>query len=139
MPTVMPKGFTRSPVILGVLMSLPAGTVLAQVASTEVPAKDTSNTLTEVVVTGSQISRPGFTSPTPITSLNTADIERSGGTNIADALNQLPAIKSSVTPSSVGNLSKLAGGNYLDLRGLGYLRTLTLIDGSVTFQHRPRA
>ena len=83
----------------------------------------------DIIVTGSQISRAGFVSPTPITSVDRADIERVGAINIADAINQLPQLKPSVTPSSVGNLSKLAGGNYLDLRGLGYLRTLTLIDG----------
>jgi iron complex outermembrane receptor protein len=83
----------------------------------------------DIVVTGSQIQRQGFISPTPITGVNSADIARVGAPNIADALNQLPALKPSVTPSSVGNLSKLAGGNYLDLRGLTYLRTLTLIDG----------
>jgi outer membrane receptor protein involved in Fe transport len=82
-----------------------------------------------IVVTGTRVSRPGFVSPTPVTSINEADLARVGATNVADALNQLPALKPSVTPGSVGNLSKLAGGNYLDLRGLGYLRTLTLIDG----------
>jgi outer membrane receptor protein involved in Fe transport len=110
-------------------MCLPGGSVLAAAASADTAAKDSQDTTEEVVVTGSQVARPGFQSPTPITSVNTADLERVGATNVADALNQLPAIKPSVTPSSVGNLSKLAGGNYLDLRGLGYLRTLTLIDG----------
>ena len=118
-----------APVLLGALMSLPASPILAQSASATAPAKGNEDVTAEVVITGSQVARPGFQSPTPITSVNTADIERTGGTNIADTLNQLPAIKPSVTPSSVGNLSKLAGGNYLDLRGLGYLRTLTLIDG----------
>lgn len=83
----------------------------------------------EIVVTGSQVARAGFVSPTPLTSVNTDDILRVGAVNVADALNQLPSMKPSVTPSSVSNLSKLAGGNYMDLRGLGYLRTLTLIDG----------
>jgi outer membrane receptor protein involved in Fe transport len=83
----------------------------------------------EIVVTGSQVSRAGFSSPTPITSLTPADLAKVGAPNIADALNQLPALKPSLTPSSATNLSVVAGGNYLDLRGLTYLRTLTLIDG----------
>jgi iron complex outermembrane recepter protein len=101
-------------------------------AQTETPAAQADSApadIGEIVVTGSQVSRAGFVSPTPITSLNAADLSRVGAPNIADALNQLPALKPSVTPTSVGNLSKLAGGNYLDLRGLTYLRTLTLIDG----------
>lgn len=83
----------------------------------------------DIVVTGSQVARSGFVSATPITNVTSADILRVGAVNVADALNQLPALKPSITPSSVSNLSKLAGGNYMDLRGLGYLRTLTLIDG----------
>lgn len=83
----------------------------------------------DIIVTGSQIARPGFVSATPITNVTSADILRVGAVNVADALNQLPALKPSITPSSVSNLSKLAGGNYMDLRGLGYLRTLTVIDG----------
>ncbi len=97
--------------------------VMAQSAATDAPDADT------IIVTGSQVARPGFESPTPITSLDANDLKRVSSPNIADTLNQLPALKPSVTPSSVGNLSKLAGGNYLDLRGLGYLRTLTLIEG----------
>jgi outer membrane receptor for ferrienterochelin and colicin len=83
----------------------------------------------DIVVTGSQVARSGFVSATPLTAVNADDILRVGAVNVADALNQLPSMKPSVTPSSVSNLSKLAGGNYMDLRGLGYLRTLTLIDG----------
>lgn len=83
----------------------------------------------EVVVTGSQLARTGFDTPTPVTVVSLADVQRVAAPNIADALNQLPALKPSVTPQSTTNISKLAGGNYLDLRGLSYLRTLTLIDG----------
>jgi len=83
----------------------------------------------DIIVTGSQIARTGFDTPTPVTVVSVADFERVSAPNIADALNQLPALKPSVTPSATTNLSKLAGANYLDLRGLGYLRTLTLIDG----------
>src|SRR5690606_26510418 len=83
----------------------------------------------DIIVTGSQIARTGFDTPTPVTVVSTADFERVGAPNIADALNQLPALKPSVTPEATTNLSKLSGGNYLDLRGLTYLRTLTLVDG----------
>lgn len=82
----------------------------------------------EVIVTGSQIRR-GFDTPTPVTVIGTQDFARVAAPNIADALNQLPALKPSVTPQATTNLSKLAGGNFLDLRGLSYLRTLTLVDG----------
>jgi iron complex outermembrane receptor protein len=82
-----------------------------------------------IIVTGSQIARTGFDTPTPVTVVSTEDLDRVAAPNIADALNQFPALKPSVTPEATTNLSKLSGGNYLDLRGLTYLRTLTLIDG----------
>lgn len=83
----------------------------------------------EIIVTGSQIARSGFDTPTPVTVVGIEDFERVGAANIADALNQFPALKPSVTPEATTNLSKLSAGNYLDLRGLTYLRTLTLVDG----------
>lgn len=83
----------------------------------------------EIIVTGSQVARTGFDTATPVTVIGTADFERVAAPNIADALNQLPALKASVTPEATTNLSKLSAGNYLDLRGLTYLRTLTLVDG----------
>jgi outer membrane receptor protein involved in Fe transport len=83
----------------------------------------------EIIVTGSRIQRSGFTAPTPTTNITSADLERVAAPNIADALNQLPALRASLTPSTSTNLSTALGGNFLDLRGMGFLRTLTLIDG----------
>lgn len=83
----------------------------------------------DIIVTGSQIARSGFDTPTPVTVVGIADFERVATPNIADTLNQLPSLKASATPQSSTNLSKIAGANYLDLRGLTYLRTLVLVDG----------
>lgn len=83
----------------------------------------------DIIVTGSQIARTGFDTPTPVTVIGIADFERVAAPNIADTLNQLPALKASATPQSSTNLSKIAGANFLDLRGLTYLRTLVLVDG----------
>lgn len=83
----------------------------------------------DIIVTGSQIARTGFDTATPVTVVGVADFQRVATPNIADTLNQLPALKASATPQSSTNLSKIAGGNFLDLRGLTYLRTLVLVDG----------
>ncbi|MEA3540118.1 MAG: TonB-dependent receptor [Pseudomonadota bacterium] len=83
----------------------------------------------EIIVTGSRIQRSGFTAPTPTTNISSEDLERIAAPNIADALNQLPALRASLTPATSTNLSTALGGNFLDLRGMGFLRTLTLIDG----------
>ena len=82
-----------------------------------------------VVVTGSRVARSGFTAPTPMTVLSVEDLQRTGAPNVADVLNQLPSVRPSLTPSSSTNNNQYTGGNYLDLRGLGFNRTLVLVDG----------
>src|SRR5690606_12352115 len=84
-----------------------------------------------IVVTGSRIVS-GFEAPTPVTVIGAERLEQRASVNIGDALNELPAFRSTQTPASSG-LSP-AGGGYvggriLDLRGLGSVRTLTLLDG----------
>jgi iron complex outermembrane receptor protein len=86
--------------------------------------------LGEVVVTGSRLATAAST-PTPVTVVGAARIEQRGMTNIADALNEMPAFRATDTPAS-GELQAEAnyiGGRILDLRGLGAVRTLTLVDG----------
>ncbi len=128
-PVLLGGAFASIPALSGAAMAAAPAAPAAEGAAPAAPAADDTSPTQEVIITGTQISRAGFVSPTPITSVTASDITKVGSVNIADALNQIPALKPSVTPSSVGNLSKLAGGNYLDLRGLGYLRTLTLVDG----------
>ncbi|HVV27089.1 MAG TPA: TonB-dependent receptor [Rhizomicrobium sp.] len=82
-----------------------------------------------VTVTGSRVQRPGFESPTPTMVLSAGDIARSGNSNIADTLNDLPAVMGSGTVESSTAGSNYIGQNVLALRGLGAQRTLTLVDG----------
>lgn len=126
--TVAPDSPARAVTAFALATLLGASPLYAQQAR-QAAADDKTDETADIVVTGSQVARRGFVSSTPLTAVDADDILRVGAVNVADALNQLPSMKPSVTPSSVSNLSKLAGGNYMDLRGLGYLRTLTLIDG----------
>jgi iron complex outermembrane recepter protein len=83
-----------------------------------------------IVVTGTRIAS-GFDAPTPVSVLGADRLAERGAGNIGDALNELPAFRSTQTPASTG-LSAAAGyigGRILDLRGLGSVRTLTLVDG----------
>src|SRR3546814_7985685 len=51
-------------------------------------------------------------------------------TNVADALNQIPAFRPIAGPTTTQQRSSAnIAGRSLDLRGLGTARTLTLIDG----------
>lgn len=83
----------------------------------------------EVVVTGSRLGQSGFRAPTPTTVLGAADLARQGDTTVANVLNQLPAFQGSVTPATRGITSQNGSGTYLDLRGLGTVRTLVLVNG----------
>jgi iron complex outermembrane receptor protein len=109
------------------IIALAAGGAHAQV-SEPAPSAGEAEVVDEVVVTGSRIARTGFTAPSPTTVIGAQDMERRAVSNPADLLNSLPAFRASVTPS-VTTVSQTVGANYLDLRGLGISRTLTLVNG----------
>ncbi len=86
----------------------------------------------QIIVTGSRVTRDGFEAPTPVMVLTQEDIQNTSPTNnIADFVNQLPALAASIRPSNSRlELSNgIAGINALNLRSLGTVRTLVLIDG----------
>lgn len=115
------------------------GTILAAVSATPAFAQENANavdvskaddqTIEQVVVTGSRISRPNAVSPTPITTLTAEDISLSGETNLGDFLNTMPALRSTFSGQNSGRFIGTVGLNLLDLRGLGTSRTLVLQDG----------
>ena len=82
-----------------------------------------------VTVTGSRVIRPGFDSPTPIGVITSADIARSGNSNLADTLVDLPQVLGSGTGEASTAGSNYIGQEHIALRGLGAQRTLTLVDG----------
>jgi iron complex outermembrane receptor protein len=87
--------------------------------------------LEEVVVTGSRIVRDGYTAPTPVTVATTEQLQRTAPGSIPDGLNQLPQFTGSKGTQNTGNQATNANsGNYLNLRGLGPVRNLVLLDGA---------
>lgn len=124
------------------IAALVAVSSAALTASMAANAQEAAPTLTEtaqapsadvetITVTGSRLQRNGFASPTPVTVLNTEDINRVAPSNLADFVNKLPAFSNSPSTSSSGtSVSDGNGGaNYLNLRSLGPNRTLILLDG----------
>ncbi len=79
----------------------------------------------EVVVTGSRITSPGFTAPTPVTSVTAEDIQ----TQAVRQANQLQYTIPQLVPNVSSQGTGPAGHSTLNLRGLGSLRTLVLLDG----------
>ncbi|MCW2365276.1 outer membrane receptor protein involved in Fe transport [Sphingobium sp. B7D2B] len=100
-------------------------------AQDSAPQSDRADASDEaIVVTGSRIAS-GFDRPTPVAVLGAERLETRGITNLGDALNELPAFRATNSPAStgLGAAGGYVGGRILDLRGLGAVRTLTLVDG----------
>jgi outer membrane receptor protein involved in Fe transport len=87
-----------------------------------------------VVVTATRIQTNGYTQPTPVTVAPVAQLLQTTPTNIPDALNKLPQFAGSTTNAGNGNgagsgPSNVFTGNFLNLRNMGAIRTLILLDG----------
>nr|WP_314444705.1 TonB-dependent receptor [uncultured Sphingomonas sp.] len=81
-----------------------------------------------VTVTGSRIRIPNLESIEPTTTVDFRQVRERNFTNVADALNELPNIRGSVTPAGAqGSFGQ--GTNFVNTYGLGSNRTLTLING----------
>ncbi|MEJ0039682.1 MAG: TonB-dependent receptor plug domain-containing protein [Gammaproteobacteria bacterium] len=95
------------------------------------PATDASDAaVSEVTVTGSRIQRAeGFEAPTPVTVLSAAELQKTGDTSFAAALNRIPSFRAQTTPTTSIFGAGNAGANVVDLRFLGANRTLVLVDG----------
>ncbi|NOW48054.1 outer membrane receptor protein involved in Fe transport [Novosphingobium sp. SG751A] len=81
-----------------------------------------------IVVTGSRLGATGFSAPTPVTALGTEFIAARAPANIADVLNELPTFRDTSSPTQ-SQRTFGSGVNSVDLRGLGVVRTLVLVDG----------
>lgn len=88
---------------------------------------DKQDTATRVVITGTRLNvNPNLEAASPVLSVSDEQIEGRGVTRIEDLTNQLPQIFAGQS----GEVSNGASGTAtLNLRGLGAVRTLVLIDG----------
>ena len=82
----------------------------------------------DIIVTGSRAVTNGNTAPTPVTVLGRDQLNLAAPTTVADALSQVPEFRSSSRPSSFVTPQAVTGA-FLNLRGLGQNRVLTLLDG----------
>lgn len=122
---------------LAIVLAAPAGAQTGPDTQTETAAAKTADAGQiegegDILVTGSRVARNGFKAPTPVTVLTREEINNSSpSNNLADFVNQLPALAGSTRPSNSRlNLSSgQAGINALNLRNLGETRTLVLLDG----------
>ena len=111
----------------------PCAEAAAQTATAPLPRSATTDSandppLETIVVTGSRVRRTSADSPAPLAIVDAEVIRATGLNEIADVINQLPALAITQT-NQTSNLLGNAGLNALDLRGLGTERTLVLVDG----------
>jgi outer membrane receptor protein involved in Fe transport len=85
----------------------------------------------DVVVTGSRIRSSGFSAPTPTQVLGAAEIAKNAEPNVFTTIAQLPSLQGSsgTTTGTNSTSSGMQGLSSFSLRGLGTIRTLTLLDG----------
>lgn len=115
--------FTAASAALTAFAALPA---FAQ----DAPAQSESATqLDEIVVTASRVNRSGFDAPTPTTVLSSEELDQRGLSQVGEFLNEVPSFRATQTPQSNPHSARGAGQFFADLRGLGSIRTLTLVNG----------
>src|SRR3569833_2196968 len=90
-------------------------------ASTAASAQD----IESVVVTGSRIGTPGFSTPTPVTEISPLQYEVKNLQTVVDILQDVPSLQPNQNQAGVVDV----GGSFFNLRGLGNTRPLILING----------
>src|SRR5580692_12709275 len=116
------------------ILGTTGGRALAQDTGTPPPTSSTpakSDALDEVVVTGSRVARSTFTTPNPVTVLDSTDIQNLGLTNVGEVLGELPQNSNFFAANNVGLGNFNVGAQLANLRGLNPFfgtRNLTMID-----------
>jgi iron complex outermembrane receptor protein len=113
------------------LASLIAAPALAQTVVPAPAATPEAAAVSEIVVTGTRIQTTGFTAPTPTSVIGEAQIQNNAQPNVFATIVQLPSLQGSSgsTTNTFSTSSGQQGLSSFSLRGLGTIRTLTLLDG----------
>jgi outer membrane receptor protein involved in Fe transport len=120
--------------LLGATLTIVGAVAVAQDAGptpTNSGAAASGATVEEVVVTGSRVGRTTFTTPNPVTVLDSKDIQNLGLNNVGGILGELPQNSNFFAANNVGLGNFNVGAQLANLRGLNPFfgtRTLTLID-----------
>jgi iron complex outermembrane receptor protein len=83
----------------------------------------------QVVVTGSRIANSAASAPTPVTALSDQQLAQLSAQSIPAGLAKLPVFAPTRGSDTASDGGYQPTGNYLDIYGLGSIRTLVLMDG----------
>ena len=82
-----------------------------------------------IVITGSRIKRPEIESPVPVAVLGQQALLQDAAANVSDTINELPQVALGATRTNTNFLVSGTGTSTVNLRGLGFSRTLVLVNG----------
>ena len=102
------------------------------------PDQQKAKSLQTVVVTGSLIRRVDLETSNPVVTIDRAQIEATGKMTLGDLVQQLPAMTGGNVNPQVNNGGG-TGGSSINLRGLGSVRTLILVDGQRVLNTDPNS
>ncbi|WP_334022291.1 TonB-dependent receptor domain-containing protein [Alteromonas sp. S015] len=111
----------RTALVFGTASALTPTVIHAQ----DLPSEEN---VEKISVTGSRIARSEFSSSSPISSFDSGDLMQAGVASIDEFLKDVPAFTGYQMGTSTNNGSD-QGQKKIDLRGLGFNRTLVLING----------
>ena len=143
-PTRLPSINRTKPVHITLAICLAA--VLGASAFGDTPASppapsDKNESLEQIIVTGSRISRRDYQSDSPIVTVDQASLAAAGQPTLDRAIGEMPQFAAAQGMSEVGDVqgsTGFAGGqSYGDLRGLGPNRALVLMDGRRLMSSNP--
>jgi iron complex outermembrane recepter protein len=116
-------GLAVSTALVALAVSALAPSAYAQDAATAAPADEPE----VVVVTGSRIATRAINSAQPVATVTAEALALQGTVNIADQLDQTPALLGSLSQAQAAAFANPAPT--LNLRNMGGARTLVLVDG----------
>ena len=116
-----------NPVRSAVRRALWTGTLAALASQAPLANAQQDGEVEEIVVTGSRLIRQDFVAISPITTVDSDVIQQSGNPTLEETINMYPQLNPDTTSAS--NQSGTDGVLAPDLRGLGAVRTLVLVDG----------
>ncbi len=103
------------------------GGITTQEATEDTPDLDTLDDRGTIIVTGTRISNPNLEQASPVAVVSREEYELQGAVVVEDVLREVPGI----VPNVGGNVNNGNGGStFLDLRGIGNQRNLTLLNGT---------
>ena len=98
--------------------------------NTNPPSAKKAVSLQAVTVTGSNIRSVDVEDAQPVVTISSEDIQKQGFATVGQLLQNVSSMSPpDLSRSAPGDLGPNQGGSFIDLRGLGAMRTLVLVDG----------